>query len=400
MKEIELQEFLPLQPSYPQVSQTDEYYCKVANRLISVWSDGKVFKNIPESLVRRIALCLTGYFQDIISDAGVWRSFINGCRKLYGFSVPFHPTDETYVEYELNRVDVRFLVWYAVSMYYEEMRDLYPHNIELLQLADNLFDYLESIYDESPVPEEYNISRGLDFYDENDKESIYHFGRWLAMYCYLMTPAFALTLREIISDPEIMKDKDYILLQKRLDEAVTEDPTGPLALFIPEWIRLIIEDKMPSDDIDESKGIHPYYERFIAGTDGKEIAYFGTYTELNDFFINVMGWEKDQEHLAMMKSDKDFVILVNRYKGMLVARNVAKCINDPANPYYDKEYAIINAIKMLTHRGYCPADLVKYCFKHGFITDACFPDSDKDTKLVKANWDFIARCYLQEYYRD
>lgn len=400
MKTIELKEFLPLQPNYPQVAPTDEYYCSVANKLASIWEKGDVFKKIPESVARRVSLCLTGYLQDIISDAGIWRSFINGCKKLYGFYVPFHEEPEEYIEYELNREDVRFLVWYAVAMNYEDMRDLYPHDAGLLAYADMLYDYLESIYEESPVPEEYNIARGLDLYDENDKEEIYHLGRWLSLHCYLMTPAFALTLREIISDPEIMKDKDYILLQKRLDAAVTEDPTGPLALFIPEWIRLIVEDKLPSESHDEGTENHPYYDRFVKATDGKEIAFFPTYKDLNDFFINSLGWETNQEHLPMMKSEKDFVALVNRRKGMLVARNVAKCIASPDNPYYDRDFALKNAIRMLTERGFCPADLVKYCFKHGYIRDASFPGSDGDTELVSKNWDLIARCYLQEYYRD
>ena len=119
---------------------------------------------------------------------------------------------------------------------------------------------------------------------------------------------------------------------------------------------------------------------------------------MNRFFIEALGWEKDTEHLSQVKNGRDFVLLVNPKKGMLMARNVAKCIADPENPLYDKLYARKMAIELLAVRGLCPVDLLKYVLKHGWLPDACFPDSD-NTELVARNADFIARCYLQDYYR-
>lgn len=393
---ISKQDFLAWQPNYPEITETDPYYWELSNRMANVAIDNTFYKTLPEGVIKRVVLCLTGYIQDVISDAGIWRSFVEANRKLYGWSVPFHDTPEDYIDYELNREDVRFLVWYAIAMGYEDKRLLYPHNPELLQLADIMFEFLESNYEEAPVPEKYNLSRGLDFNDQEDSKDIYHLGQWLFLHCYLLTPAYAMTLGEIMSDPELRKKDNLPMLHERLEQSMMQDPTGPLALFVSEWLYLILNGKLLSRN--EEKGdIHPYYDRFTKATGGKTIEFFDTYESMNRFFIDKLGWEAGEEHLPMMKGERDFVLMVNKNKGMLAARNVARCIASPDNPFYDKEYAKEHAFDLLTIRGLCPGDLLRTIFVNNWLPDAHFPDSE-DYKLVADNKDLIARCYLQQYY--
>lgn len=398
MDKIDIKDFLFRQPSFPKEEPSDLYYLGVANSLLDIYAGSELGLTIPESIGRRLCLGITGYFQDIVADAGIWRSFVDANRKLYGYSIPFHSEGEDYVDYELNVEDIRFLTWYILSMTYEDMRDIYPHDSRILNVADSLFHYLESVYEEAPVPEGYNLARGLELKDPEDKENIYHLGSWLFLHCYLMTPAFALTMSDIMSDQELMQSDDVTKLHDRMERSMMEDTTGPLALFIPEWLQLIIEGELPSVR-NANKPLHPYYERFIAATDGRRIQYFGSYEEMNAFFIEKMGWGKDEEHLPVMKGERNIVVMVNPVRGMLVARNAAQCIADPENKYYDKEYARANAFDFLTVRGRCPADLVKFAFENGWMPDAVFPGTD-DNKLVSDNFDFIARCFLQGYYRD
>ena len=41
----------------------------------------------------------------------------------------------------------------------EEKRQIYPHDEKIMELASCAFDYLESIYEEAPDPEGYNLAR-------------------------------------------------------------------------------------------------------------------------------------------------------------------------------------------------------------------------------------------------
>lgn len=396
MENITMQDFLVWQPGFPKRVESDTFYLDLANRLLKE-SKSTVFGDVlPFAVLKRMCLCLTGYIQDIVSDAGIWRSFVDANRRMYGFSVPFHKHGEEYVDYELNREDVRFLTWYSLAMGYESLRDIYPHKPEILELADKWFEVLERAYDDAPEPEGYNVARELDFYDPADSAAVFQFGQWLFLHCYLMTPAMAMSLGEIMSDPELMKEENVHLLHSRLEEAMMELPTGPLAYFVPEWVSLILNGKMLKKKEPANDTFHPYYEKFIKANGGKNIVFFATYQEMNNFFIEAMGWAKGEEHLAMMKNDRDFCLMVNKNKGMLAAKNVAGCIAAPGNPCYNKDYAKSHAFRLLTERGLCPGDLLREVLKEGWLPDAHFPDSD-DLELVAENADFIGRCYLQLY---
>lgn len=397
---ISKEQFLVNQPAAPDVTSTDPYYLDLANRLASLAEEKSLFPSYPRKVVERAALALVGYYQDVICDAGIWRSFITECRRLYGYTVPFYDEkDESYMDYELNRIDVRFMVWYALSMNYENLRVANPYDEEILKGADEWWSLLDSVYDESPMPEDYRLTHELEIHAEEDSEAIYKLGNWLFMHCYLMTPAYALTLSEIVSTFDLNNADNLPEIQKRFEQSMTEDPTGPLALYLGEWLYLIVEGKMPPQP-KKKKEIpeHKYYTAFTNATGGDIIKFFSSYEEMNAFFISALGWDENEEHLPQMKGEKDFILMVNKEKGMLMAKNIARCIAAPQNPLYDKDYAHDHAMKLLTERGCCPADLLKYVCENGWLPDAHFPGSDNN-ELVKANWDFIARCYLQQYYR-
>lgn len=396
---ISKQQFILRQPAAPEETSTDAYYLDLANRLVEIAKERKLFSSYPEKVVERGAMAVVGYYQDAICDAGVWHSFVDECRRMYGFNVPFYDNGEEYMDYELNRMDVRFMVWYALSMNYENLRVRNPFDAELTEGADAWWEELERVYDDSPLPEDYRLTHELEIHAEEDKEALYKLGNWLFMHCYLMTPAYAMTLSEIASEFDLTKEDSIIELQKRMEQSMSEDPTGPLALYLGEWLYLIVEGNMPPAPKKKGEAPeHKYYAAFTKATGGKTVAYFPTYADLNRFFIKGMGWTEGEEHLQRMKNEKDFVVMVNRGKGMLLARNIARCIADPDNPLYDREYAKTHAIELLTERGCCPGDLLRYVCKNGWLPDAVFPGSD-DAGLVAKNADFIARCFLQQYYR-
>ncbi len=399
MEAITLREFEIRQPYFPEKSSTSDFYLDIANKLLDEANKTEFGKSLPAGITRHLALTLTGYYQDIISDMGLWRSFINANRLLHGYTVPFHNINDDYVDYELNLEDVRFIAWYDIAMMDLERRDLYPLDKRLMEMADTLYKILDDNYNEAPVPDKYNIVQGLDLNDPDDKLNIYHLGHWLFNSSWLLTPAFALTLSTIINAPEIQADPDGPVLSTRLEEAILELPTGPLALFVNEWVYLLITGKMmriPSPE--ESAAEHPYYEKFTKATGGREIAFFPDYESLNNFLISAMGWNAGEEHLPQMKKEKDFVLLVNKHKGMLLAKNIARCLKSPENPLYNKEYAETHAFELLTVRGLCPADLLTYIYANNMLPDAAFPGTH-DKTIVQLHHDFIERCYLQQYYR-
>lgn len=396
---ITMEQFLLRQPAMPQETETDKFYYNLCCRLSEVAVEKKLFPSYPEKVVDRAALSLIGYYQDVICDAGVWRAFITECRRLYGYTVPFYSVEgEDYTDFELNKADVKFMVWYSLSMNYENRRICDPFDKEIIEGAETWFEVLEHHYDEAPIPVDYRMVHELEIHAEEDRPALMKLANWLFLHCYLMTPAYAQTLSELTMEFDLTKEDGIIELQKKLDMSMWQDPTGPLALFTGEWLYLIVEGK-PAPQPKEKKNPeeHKYFTAFTKFTGGKTIQYFADYAELNKFFIEALGWAEGEEHLSQVKGDRDFVLMVDPGKGMLLARNIAKCIADPDNRLYEEEYARKHAMDLLTERGCCPADLLIFICNNGWLPDAHFPEGECET--VKRYWDFISRCYLQQYYR-
>lgn len=401
-----MSEFRLRQPNPEDTSASTKFYLDVANKILRTVAASDAPQWLHPELYKELALCLTGYYMDVTADAGIWRSFITYCRRRYGRTLPFFDVNEDdYQDFELNAVDVRFMVWYFVAMTDDTHRDLCPLDARVESLATLIYDILEQHYDDAPIPEDYEFTRELEFDDPADLEALYRFGSWLFFFCYLTTPAFKLTMHQIMSEPAMKSNPGNEAFARRFDQAMQEDSIGPIALFMREWLRLIVSDKMPADQGHKESmpadKPHPYWTKVNSAYPGKKTLYFADYEQLNKFFVDVIGWESGERHLPQLADSKYFVVMVNRDKGMLVAKDIAQYIADPDNPYYDKEASAAHGFELLTVRGKCPADLLMEIKERGWLPEAAWPGcaDAEGRRLVADNFDFISRCYLQTYYR-
>ena len=394
---LKFESFLLGQPCCPEETPTDRYYFNLANRLIELAEKDSSVVGLHSSLIERAALCVVGYYQDMIADAGLWHGFVDECSRLYGTPVPFFNVSDHYVDYELNREDIGFIVWYAVAMYSDD-RVIYPFAHNIKALADAWYKELEDVYEASPVPVGYHLAHELDVYSEEDHEMIIKLGGWLFLHSWLLRPAFALTSNMIVSKM-IAEGKNNEEIADAIQEAVKNEPTGPLALYLGEWVHLTINHKLPKlREKKEEKLTHPAFQRLTADTGGEPVKFINGYEAFNEYLIKTLGWTPGEQHLVQLKDYPDFVLMANPHKGLLVAPGICKCIKAPDNQMYDEAYASDHAMSLLTERGVCPHDLLAYICERGWLPDARFPDSD-DNELVARFHDFIARCYLQLYYR-
>lgn len=108
MKKIYVKEWMSFQP-YTRQDEVDCYYVGVANHIASLLQDLAGKKRYPEYSVRGVAIYLTLWFQDVISQTGIWRAFTDECRKRYGYSVPFMTLEEEkkYYQGEVNPEDLQ-----------------------------------------------------------------------------------------------------------------------------------------------------------------------------------------------------------------------------------------------------------------------------------------------------
>ena len=107
-----------------------------------------------EKDARYFSLCLTAWFEDVISQVGIWTTFTAACKKRYGNWLPFYPLDENYYPDEINVEDIRFLLWHHIQFSSrDEGRIINPENPGIELIANELYCILDEIYETAPENE-------------------------------------------------------------------------------------------------------------------------------------------------------------------------------------------------------------------------------------------------------
>ena len=143
--EIRIDDLKRMLPNPDAGHPTDDYYLMLAQYVDKLWAGMKVLPEVGEGLRKRVALDLVGYFQDVVADAGLWRSFVKMCRHLYGRPVPFYDEPDGYVDAELNQIDVQFIVWYSLESHLGFMGLVSPVDSDLLRLSHQVCSHTSTM---------------------------------------------------------------------------------------------------------------------------------------------------------------------------------------------------------------------------------------------------------------
>ena len=471
-------------------SPTDFYYGGLANKLLSITGQSLMSTELTQEMRKRIALCVTLYFEDVICDSGIWRSFIAKNRELYGRRLPFYDTPDGYQPDEPYLEDVKLVVWDAIMTFkYESVVN--PENLGLSMLAEQLFYAIDTEFERAPINEALaNYFRQCrfmsDFYHMRDAL------KFFVLSCYLTNGRHVESYLnyQIEMANEIIDQPDLAYYEAECAMA-WQYRIGPLALLPEEWLGMALRAvgrTAEANDVEsirwrdyepylvehyDSKGftlrsvddelfpltyhnmaqkddstvrqhgfvmaMFAYYrgEWYLNGpaswNDGKEIynevreykrksadGALQNYAEVvkkNDgsplfYFKNI------KEAIAFMKqatgapftgkipkelneNDKDVVLFLSPTNHIFaMAPEVAECICDQRNPYYDKRRATERAL-LLVCQNAVPGEMLHYLIAHDMLPDACLKSTvsaEHGRLLMQKNIDFFARTLRRDDY--
>jgi len=493
---IYMQDWLALHP-YNRVSATDNYYLDLANNILGIWNKADFGFPVSDEIKSSVACHLTAYFEDVISQSGLWKAFILKNKEFYGNYLPFYSPSDNYFEDEANYEDVAFLLWLNMQLYVgndkEEVLD--PEDPSIMNLAKEIYDLLDAEYETAP-----ENSFMTDFFYFEGKEynkfpAFANDAEWLFFQSYLLAPCNEEPINEIIGQVHKYyskygdKEKNAIVTDA-VNRLMFSDPCGPLALNINEWFSIIAGTQQPykksfdefefidrqefyvieksnshikirsvanGREIDVTKesiknvaGLHPWktvikvccafyndtwwffgeysarelnddedirpaadyikeektndpvYNTFMKASNNEPLMFIPSYDALKEFFISGLNWEDNEDNMMPdLKDEKNFVLYANP-KGMLIAPNIAEYVKDGRNPMYNAEEAAKNALDLFTVQGSCPADLLRFLEESNRLPDSAIKSKKGEEfgkKLLHENWDFIARLFLESYYR-
>lgn len=136
-----------------KVLDTDHWYLEFANLLFPLVHDSYLYKEATEESQIQVALMLTLYLEDCVTDGGNWRQFIRWHKRNYGRYLPFYELDEgCYFADEVNKEDVAFLLWGINSPVGDDFDGVEnPLDEDLMAFVDEIYRELELAFEQAPV---------------------------------------------------------------------------------------------------------------------------------------------------------------------------------------------------------------------------------------------------------
>ena len=247
--EITVKDFMERQPNNPTVAVTDQFYLWIALRLAKLWDESPWLRGLDDAVRRDVVLAVTGYYQDVVADGGVWRSFTRIHSERHGSPVPHYGRSEDYVDYELNLDDVRYVIWWTIAGELGgEVLD--PQDDGLKALATAFHMLLDEEYEQAPVPQQFCIASEVELTNPADAQRIYDYAYWLYWRSFLLRPSSLAVMERAMPRAHAIierageSDARPLLLELN-ERLMSTEPAGPIPLTTAQWLRLIVNDELP-----------------------------------------------------------------------------------------------------------------------------------------------------------
>ncbi|WP_345190745.1 DUF3843 family protein [Algibacter agarivorans] len=238
--------------------KTDLYYLKVANKINTNFIPSSEFmlsQFIEKEDIFLLCCFITSYFEDIISQTNIWRSFKLMHNKLYSKKLPFYSIDEDYEDDEINFEDVAFLTWYFLNTIQQE-KFINPYNDFIFDIATTSMQVLEEEYEYAP---ENNTLKNL-YNFENIAGDFYNsraFIQFVFFESYLFFPdvkqGFNNDILDALEDTKADEDNPNLLMSyvREITEHFTFNKNSSLlALKAKDWTKELLGESHNSyDDI-------------------------------------------------------------------------------------------------------------------------------------------------------
>ena len=242
MKKIYPKKWLELHP-YKQTNSVDQYYVGIANEIHKrLYSSTIADAFEEEESIRYTSLCLAAWFEDVISQTGIWQAFTAECRKRYGAYLPFYPIKGDYFPDEINLEDIRFLLWHHIQYLCRGISAINPENPGIEQTAQEIYGLLAEEYETAPENER---MQEFLYHSAMGEEDFFHYREildWFHYQCYFNIENVAQCRDEaerLLDDEKITPEMAETLIYATRTSLTFKGRRNLLSLTSPEWLALI-----------------------------------------------------------------------------------------------------------------------------------------------------------------
>ena len=257
---------LDIRQRHPQavLSSTNRDYADIANSLYDILIGSDLGARFFEDELKSMAIKVTLYFEDIVSEVGLWASFVAKHKELYGKPLPFYAVGTEYDTDHIHVEDIQFLLWDAMlaDEYSETMPN--PENYGIEDAARQIFNYLDGIFEDTQIN-----GTLYEYIHEAPFASNFYEVRlvlnWYFFDCYLTSGRFlASVLQDAIDrQMELCHGQSSVAQTAAMADVAFNHRIGPLALKPQEWLAALLrvngqEDKAAAVASIVNRQLEPY----------------------------------------------------------------------------------------------------------------------------------------------
>lgn len=417
MKNIKIfpKDWMQLHP-YKQSTPVDSYYTNIANRIYDILHETELSNSFEGDETKQICIRMAAYFEDVISELGIWRAFILAHKELYGKYLPFYTPDDHYYDDEANFEDVRFLLWHFTQQYHGYRKGTFvspdnPVNEWTARLIYQLF------CDEwTTAPENERMKR----YFTNEMryqtmEALNPILTWFHYDMYLFTRSneeLTEYAKTFWKQGNGSQEELTMMLMNLHEQLAYVGRSEFLRFTAPQWfakllpadhpdlafIRSIAEDSqmdMPNPDAERNQ---QRYELFQQLSGGKLLLYFDQLDDVEDFVINKMHIDQNEKIPQIWKGRK-IAIYATPSRGLQIKTKLVECIKDENNPFYDQKIAGKEALSFIITEQCKDEQLLEELMTRNMLPDAqgkSLVSEERSKAIVQENWRFLRTYFVQQ----
>jgi hypothetical protein len=383
--------------------------------VLEIMDETQLTNSLTKEEAIRTALGMSAYFEDVISQLNIWKSFINEHKRLYGKYLPFYQVDDHYYDDEVNLEDTTFLVWHFLQQLrgFRKGTFLSPDNDTTLLTARKIYDLFCKEWTEAPENERMKDYLSDAHRLEDDKE-IANLAAWFHFDSYLFPMArfeFSEMAKEAIQDSRNGLNAENMMAA--FDFQAENEPTLLLGYTAMKWLSLIIPETHPdydkikafvdnNDSKDDEQNAKitetaaEEFEKFEQASEGKPLLYFTSSEDLKKFIKENIGEKQEWTNLDLPEST---ALGATKECGLELIFHDLDCIKDEANPFYKQESAEKNSLSYFVVPHLTPSLLGKL-EANGMLDDATahsLVSKERGKAIVHDNWDFLQRYFIRQY---
>ena len=245
-------------------SPTDADYVRIAKAVFDWLRCTPFCAERSEEELKRMAIKLTLYFEDMVSEIGLWHSFVQKHQQLYGKPLPFYHVEKNYTPDEPHIEDIQFLLW--DSTLDDEYSDtlVNPENEALAYAARTVYTYFMELFEDTPINDDlYDFFHEAKFTD--NFYEVRQVLKWYFFDCYLTSGRFQeSTFDEALDDQMDLCRGNRQVAQSAAEASIAfRYQVGPLALKPQEWLAALFNvhghaDKAANVATIVAKELEPY----------------------------------------------------------------------------------------------------------------------------------------------